>query len=312
MCCSKCGADVAQPAAPTAVPTQQSFQQQLSQLQNAASRLTELTNAPTGQGEFPAGINELGSEAVQAAGRRLGIGSVLAALTAGGASFAAIWNSESYLKLSAAITAAAVVVEVNETGEEIPQNDLTSKIVPFSYDNSLTVAEGGMVSGTYKSAKVTIPEGSSAENGTVSFRYTGEGGTFTKNVVFKPEGPEIVFAQDNLGLPAYYDKASELWFGIIGITDADVTAEFVESGCPYRVALVKDKEVPDLWCARITDSEKKPPRRRNDRKRASARRHKKVHTARYGNGKASAGKDPHEGFCGIRGAQGTDRIVSAV
>ena len=63
VCCSKCGADVAQPAAPTAVPTQQ----QLSQLQNAASRLTELTNAPTGQGEFPAGISELGSEAVQAA-----------------------------------------------------------------------------------------------------------------------------------------------------------------------------------------------------------------------------------------------------
>ena len=163
------------------------------------------------------------------------------------------------MKLSAAITAAAVVVEVKETGEEIPRNDLTSKIVPFSYDNSLTVAEGGMVRGTYKSAKVTIPEGSSAENGTVSFRYTGEGGTFTKNVVFKLEGPEIVFAQDNLGLPAYYDKASELWFGIIGITDADVTAEYVESGCPYRVALEKDKKVPDLWCAWITDSEKKPP-----------------------------------------------------
>ncbi len=48
-----------------------------------------MTNAPASQGEFSVGIGELGNAAVRAAGSRFGVGSILAGLTAGGASFAA-------------------------------------------------------------------------------------------------------------------------------------------------------------------------------------------------------------------------------
>ena len=52
-----------------------------------------------------------------------------------------------------------------------------------------------------------------------------EGGSFTNHVVFQIEEEKIVFAQDNLTLPACHDKTERLPFAVLGMgKDAVVTA----------------------------------------------------------------------------------------
>ena len=95
----------------------------------------------------------------------------------------------------------ARIAELTPGGGEATRNDLTAKIEAFSGDGVLEVTDAGM-SGDYKAAVVKVPDDCTAAQGCVSFRYTGEGGSFTRHVVFNLTAAQILFPQENLGLPA--------------------------------------------------------------------------------------------------------------
>ena len=150
----------------------------------------------------------------------------------------------------------ARIVEVNEQGAEKTRGDLTEKIEIFAGANTV-VTPIGMKDGIYKAAEIIAAEESTDKEGTVCFRYEGEGGTFTETVVFKLANPQVVFGQENLGLPAHYENTVEVWFGVTGIIQPEITASFDGKNCPYSVEVVPDGEVQGLYCARITDKDQK-------------------------------------------------------
>ena len=129
-------------------------------------------------------------------------------------------------------TVYARMVEVKPSGEEVDRPDLTAKIKITSPDEeALMVRQDGM-RGDYMSALVwSSYDTPRAETGVVSFSFTGEGGTFTNNVKFKIMAAKIVFGQDNLSLPACYDKTTRLPFLVAGAGDNTVvTAKIRYSG----------------------------------------------------------------------------------
>ena len=151
----------------------------------------------------------------------------------------------------------ARIMEVAPQKWEKERDDLTSKIVAFSGDGVLKVTDCGMTSNGYKAAMVEVPEDNTMEQGEVSFKFVGEGGTYIRHVVFDLVNPGINFAQENLGLPAHYENETRLPFGVVGMSsDAVVTAviEDKKKGKPvYTVALEQDEEEKRLYYAIIKD-----------------------------------------------------------
>lgn len=96
----------------------------------------------------------------------------------------------------------ARIAELPAGGGEVSRDDLSKKIEVFSGDGVLEVTDGGFTSNGYRAARVKVPDDCTAATGQVSFRYVGEGGTFTRHVVFALTAAQIIFPQDNLGLPA--------------------------------------------------------------------------------------------------------------
>ena len=96
----------------------------------------------------------------------------------------------------------ARIAELPSGGGEFSRDDLSRKIEVFSGDGVLEVTDGGFTSNGYRAARVKVPDDCTAATGQVSFRYAGEGGTFTRHVVFALTAAQIIFPQDNLGLPA--------------------------------------------------------------------------------------------------------------
>ncbi|MCR5093800.1 MAG: hypothetical protein K6B72_07495 [Lachnospiraceae bacterium] len=87
----------------------------------------------------------------------------------------------------------ARIVEVAEDGRELNHPGLSAKIQCFSGDRALTVADVGMSKdGAYKTAKVSVPKDSNAQEGQVSFRYSGPGGSFTYALRFFISQPKDV------------------------------------------------------------------------------------------------------------------------
>lgn len=152
----------------------------------------------------------------------------------------------------------ARITETLPSGEERPRPDLTAQISPFSANGTLNVSDGG-IRGDYKAAVVSMPDESTDDEGMVSFQFKGKGGYFTENVIFKLVPPQIVFGQENLGLPSHYEKTVQIWFGIKGIVGKPVvTAKFNAAKCPYKVSEpVPDKELEGLWSVNITDTDMK-------------------------------------------------------
>lgn len=95
----------------------------------------------------------------------------------------------------------ARIIERKPSGEEVERHDLTAMIQVSSYDNSLIVTDGGIVN-DYKCAMVSVPEDSEEQNGVVTFTLSSPTGNFLQSVVFRLTKAEIVFAQENMGLPA--------------------------------------------------------------------------------------------------------------
>ncbi|MBQ7172992.1 MAG: hypothetical protein IJR88_02605 [Clostridia bacterium] len=80
----------------------------------------------------------------------------------------------------------ARITEIKPTGEEIDRPDLTKTILVGSSDDSLTVTDGGMTANGYRCAMVSVPDTAEPRpEGIVTFRFEGEGGSYTQNVIFK-------------------------------------------------------------------------------------------------------------------------------
>lgn len=149
----------------------------------------------------------------------------------------------------------ARIIETMPDGREQERPDLTKLIVPFSGDGNLTVESGGMTSNGYMAAHVTAPKGTTSSTGRVSFQFQGKGGYFTEHVIFSLSEARINFGQENLGLPAHYDKKVYLFFTVSNMPEnMQVTAEFPEeSKAPYKVQLLQDPKEPRCFCAVLED-----------------------------------------------------------
>ena len=184
----------------------------------------------------------------------------------------------------------ARIAELPAEGGEFSRDDLSKEISVFSGDGVLDVTDGGFTSNGYRAARVAVPENCTAAKGCVSFRYTGEGGSFTRHVVFRLTAAEILFPQENLGLPAgklkYVKKAAgkdsrigngtySLPFAVkdmpadpkltavidrVGSTNLSghyIDKSRIDKPLPYTVALEPDKEYADkgIYSAVITETE---------------------------------------------------------
>ncbi len=96
----------------------------------------------------------------------------------------------------------ARIVQVLDSGGEKPRADLYGSIKVSSKDGNLIVNDGG-ISANGKCAIISVPENSKSSKGTVTFRFEGKGGIFTKNVIFRLTGePYIVFPDMGAGSAA--------------------------------------------------------------------------------------------------------------
>jgi hypothetical protein len=93
----------------------------------------------------------------------------------------------------------ARMAEINARGMETERPDLTSRITIFSENSHMRVGPA-TAAGRYMGATVeaeSVKGGQSPEQGIVSFRFTGTGGSFQNNVTFRLVGdPNIDFAED--------------------------------------------------------------------------------------------------------------------
>ena len=153
----------------------------------------------------------------------------------------------------------ARIVEIKPSGEEVDRRDLTETIQVFSSDDSLIVADGGMSTNGYRRAIVSVPDvDEPPSEGKVSFFFKGEGGTFTRNVIFNVGVPGIKFFQDNLTLPAgELDEPEFLPFEVQDMGD-QYKIELSYNGEDYEVDLAEcdDPEVPDVHYAVLMEKSK--------------------------------------------------------
>ena len=149
------------------------------------------------------------------------------------------------------------ITEVTAEGEEVARDDLAAKLQISSPHPEVKIWDGGMTEG-YRGVEVSIPEGNAEEfqqeGCQIVFSIQGQGGTFKEHVVFRVVGDAaIVFGQENLSLPARYDKVTRLPFGVVNFGEAEVTAE-ADGG--YQVTLEADGEHPGVYYANITETDK--------------------------------------------------------
>jgi len=89
-----------------------------------------------------------------------------------------------------AVTVWARIAEISD-GEERNRPDLSEKITASG--QGLEVEQAGMHN-SYRGARVSVPLDAKEEKGTLTFSFTGEGGTFRNNITFRLIGaPEVVF-----------------------------------------------------------------------------------------------------------------------
>ena len=105
--------------------------------------------------------------------------------------------------------------------------------------------------GEYVAANVLAPnQDVTPAEAVVNFAMSAEGVSFTINMHFNVEGAEILFGQDNLTLPAGYEKTVELPFVILGLGE-DPKVELSVEKDSYHVEL---KKKDDLWFAVLNEN----------------------------------------------------------
>lgn len=142
----------------------------------------------------------------------------------------------------------ACIIRHPKDGPEYVDDDLTSRIQISAGDDYLAVEEHGVVNG-WKSAIVQAPENEEPpQEGIVSFRLASAEASYTNNIHFRVVKSGIRFGQDNLTLPARYEKDARLRFVAVGMNDgtADVKITITEE---QGGAETKDYSVHTEWNA---------------------------------------------------------------
>ena len=113
----------------------------------------------------------------------------------------------------------ACIIRHPTNGAKYVDNELTSRIQISAGDQYMAVEEKGVVNG-WKSAIVQAPENQEPpEEGIVKFRLASAEASYTNNIHFRIMKSGILFAQENLTLPARYEKEVRLPFVAVGMND---------------------------------------------------------------------------------------------
>jgi hypothetical protein len=146
-------------------------------------------------------------------------------------------------------TVYARIIKITPEGREMTEPTLTS-MIRITGDDYLQVSPTTPY-GEYVAANVVAPviEDTPLE-AVVNFVMAADGVSFTNHMHFFVEGAEILFGQDNLTLPADYEKTVELPFVVLGLGEDPKVVASVEKGA-YDVE-VKKKD--DLWLAVIKEN----------------------------------------------------------
>ena len=121
----------------------------------------------------------------------------------------------------AEMVSACIIRHTADGRNEWVDEALTARIEISSVDQYLYVEEHGIVNG-WKTAYVAAPEceeGQPPEESIVQFRIASAEASYTNHLHFKVLKPEVKFDQENLTLPARYEKQVDLPFDVIGIND---------------------------------------------------------------------------------------------
>ncbi len=130
----------------------------------------------------------------------------------------------------------------------VPDSAMTALIQITPGDDYMQVEDGG-VQGEWRTAWIAAPEVVEGmeppEEAVVTFRMGNDGGSYTNHLHFKVSTGEIRFKQDNLTLPARYEKEVRLPFEVIGINDgtADIKATILD----IRGNETKDYSIKTEW-----------------------------------------------------------------
>lgn len=121
----------------------------------------------------------------------------------------------------AEMVSACIIRHTADGRNEWVDEALTARIEISSVDQYLYVEEHGIVN-DWKTAYVAAPEceeGQPPEESIVQFRIASTEASYTNHLHFKVLKPEVKFDQENLTLPARYEKQVDLPFDVIGIND---------------------------------------------------------------------------------------------
>ncbi len=154
----------------------------------------------------------------------------------------------------------ARMIEINHEGMEIERMDLTQEIEIFSPDGILHIGTTTL-SGEYVGASVQYNGTTSNIMGEaiISFKFTGEGGTFQNNVKFKLVGEaRIELENTEIFILAGSGRSFELRFNLEDfIMEPKVTIEAVQENHPFELELGKNKKGEDIIIVRA-NSESRP------------------------------------------------------
>ena len=139
---------------------------------------------------------------------------------------------------------ARIVRKPADGGPEVIDAALTAQIAITGDDylqvTNLHVKDGWMYADVLVPAKDEVPE-----EGVVTFTLASDGGSYTNHLHFQIEAGKICFKQDNLTLPARYEKTVRLPFIIKGMNDG--TAAIKATILDEKNQQTKDYDILTEW-----------------------------------------------------------------
>ena len=140
----------------------------------------------------------------------------------------------------------ARIEEITAKGEKYDRQDLTAQIQIVEGEN-ITITETGR-SGIYRAAYIKVEHFPKKEplEGEVWFIFQAPGGSLRNRVVFNIVDGEVRFQQDNLTLPARYEKEVRLPFIVVGMNDG--TAKIVATIKDEHNKDTQDYSLKTEWC----------------------------------------------------------------
>ena len=125
----------------------------------------------------------------------------------------------------------AKIVRKPRKGREVTDPMLTGLIKIQAGDNYMQVKDAGMYQ-DWRTAWISVPETNNVPDETIVDFFVGNaGGSYMNHLHFKVDAGEVLFGQDNLTLPARYEKEVRLPFLVVGMDDSqkDIEASIIDS-----------------------------------------------------------------------------------